>query len=92
MASGNVGVGSDPDSSLEVLPLVVDLLLPTSVDCIRDNIPVAARDIANEKHFNVVLHGNELGVVNSGLLGKLLAFHCNFYPGWREAQLRLSTE
>lgn len=87
-----MGIVAGPSPLFEVLPLVVDFLLPASVHGFGNNFPVGSRDCANEEHLDIVFDRNKLGVVDPGLLRELLALYGNFHLSWSESKLWLATQ
>jgi len=67
-------------------------VFPTSVHSIMNNVHIVGPDAPNEEDSRVVLHGDELGVIDSRLLGKLLTVVKRLQPHRMKAEFWLTTE
>jgi hypothetical protein len=67
----------------------MDLILPAFVDSISNDVPVFGDDMADEENLDVVLDGDQFGIVGPRLPRKLLAVGLNLHLCWRESKLRL---
>ena len=68
------------------------LLLPTLVHGIHDELVVIVCNVSDKTDFNVVLDGDDLGVVNSGFPLEPLAFDVDPHPDRGEPELWLPLE
>lgn len=79
------------DSSLVTLFLVY-FLIPTVVDRIADDLPIAGVDVADEKDLDVVLDGDEFRVVDPRFPRDFFAVFRHLDSHWRKAHRRLAVE
>jgi hypothetical protein len=67
-------------------------VFPTFVHSMLNNVHIIGPDTPNEEDPCVVLHRDELGVIDSRLLGKLLTVVKRFQPHRMKAEFRLTPE
>lgn len=83
--------GGDTNGGL-VLLLEEVLLLPAVIHRVHDVVIVVAMDRADEEDLDIVLDGDDLGVIDTGLPRQPFTVDLDLHPDRREAELRLSIE
>jgi hypothetical protein len=74
---------------VELLPSVVDLIFPTSVDRVMDHVHIFLDNAPDEEHLDVVLDRNKLRIIDTGLSRKLLTVDVELHLDWTEAEFWL---